>query len=123
MKRILITNRVHPVLIDGLKQKGYSVDYDPDISYEEVGKVGKNYEGLIINTKIRCDQQFIDQVLPLDFIGRLGSGLDIIDLPYAERHGIHVISTPGGNARAVGEHALVMILTLRHKIIQSFSIF
>jgi D-3-phosphoglycerate dehydrogenase len=116
MKRILITNRVHPLLIKGLRDAGFKVNYEPDISYEEVGQRGKDYDGLIINTKVRCDQTFIEKVLPLDFIGRLGSGLDIIDLPYAARHGVIIISTPEGNARAVGEHALGMILSLRHKI-------
>ena len=114
-RRILITDKVHPLLSDGLKTKGYKVNYQPKMPYEEVCKEVSNYDGVIINSKVICDRNFLDSASHLNFIGRLGSGLDIIDLPYAQEVGIKVISSPEGNANAVAEHALGMLLGLLHK--------
>lgn len=114
-KRILITDKVHPLLPDGLKNKGFEVNYQPKMPYEDVCSAIKDYDGVIINSKVICDSSFLDTARHLDFIGRLGSGLDIIDLPYAKEVGIKVISSPEGNANAVAEHALGMLLGLLHK--------
>ncbi len=115
-KRILISDKVHPLLTDGLEKEGFEVNYQPKMPYGKVCEQVKKYDGIIINSKVICDQKFIDNARHLDFIGRLGSGLDIIDLPYAKVSGIEVISSPEGNANAVAEHALGMLLSLHHSI-------
>ena len=115
-KRILITDKVHSFLSDGLKNKGFEVNYQSKMPYEDVCSVISDYDGVIINSKVICDRTFLDRASHLDFIGRLGSGLDIIDLPYAKEVGIKVISSPEGNANAVAEHALGMLLGLLHHL-------
>jgi D-3-phosphoglycerate dehydrogenase / 2-oxoglutarate reductase len=95
--------------------KGMEIDYYPNMPYQEVCDVIGSYDGVIINSKVICDSVFLDSASHLDFIGRLGSGLDIIDLPYAKQLGIAVISSPEGNANAVAEHALGMLLSLLHR--------
>jgi len=119
IRRILITDKVHDLLVNGLQQKGLEVKYQPGMSYKDVCNQVKDYEGLIINSKVICDKNFLQNAQHLDFIGRLGSGLDIIDLPLAEMLGIQIISSPEGNANAVGEHCLGMLLTLLHNIASS----
>jgi len=114
--KILITDKVHPCLVQGLVDMGFEVDYVPKMGYQDVRSEVSNYDGLIINSKVICDQVFLDQVTHLDFIGRLGSGLDIIDLPHAKKLGIKIISSPEGNANAVGEHALGMLIMLLQKM-------
>ncbi len=115
-KQILVTDKVHPSLLNGLKNMGMRVNYQPKMPYDEVKiEVGK-YSGIIINSKVVCDATFLKQNTHLDFIGRLGSGLDIIDLPMAKSLGITVINSPEGNANAVAEHALGMLLNLLNNI-------
>ena len=115
-KRILITDKVHSLLSDGLKNKGFEVNYQSKLAYKDVCLLVGDYDGVIINSKVICDRHFLDRASHLDFIGRLGSGLDIIDLPHARKVGIEVISSPEGNANAVAEHALGMLLGLLHRL-------
>ncbi len=114
--KILITDNCHEDLIEGLRSHGNEVDYLPHLSLDEIDEMIEAYDGIIINTRVRMDRRRIDLGRTLSFIGRMGSGLDIIDLPYAALKGIRVISSPEGNAQAVAEHSLAMLLTLLNKL-------
>lgn len=110
--RVLITDGVHRVLIEGLTTAGYYCDYMPSISLEEVRAIIPQYQGIIINSKITVDRSFLDKATQLKFIGRLGSGLEIIDLEYAQIKKVAVHRAPDGNCDAVAEHAMGMLLSL-----------
>lgn len=118
MKRgkVLITDDVHPLMLEGLEAAGYECDYQPDISLEEVRNIAANYVGMIINSKIKADRAMLESTHQLQFIGRLGSGLDIIDLVVAASKGVTVLSVPEANCNAVGEHALGMLLSLANNL-------
>ena len=116
MKKILITDDCHPYLIDGLHQNGFQVDYYPGVPLQEVDDILCNYDGIIINTRVKMNKTRIQKGTKLEFIGRMGSGLDIIDLDYAKDKDIQVISTPEGNAQAVAEHSLALLLALFNKL-------
>lgn len=115
-KKILVTDKVHPVLLDGLSELGCQVDYLPDIAPAETMKILAPYTGIIVNTKTRMDKSMILAGPKLEFIGRLGSGLDIIDLASAKEKKIAVFSAPEGNRNAVAEHALGMLLSLLNNL-------
>lgn len=119
MEKVLITDDVHPQLIQKFVDLGFKVDYYPEISYEEVKSSIHNYEGLIVNSKILVNKAFIDVAVKLKFIGRLGSGMEIIDQAYAKSKGIGVFSSPEGNRNAVAEHAMAMLLALSNNIIKA----
>ncbi|MEO6760699.1 MAG: NAD(P)-dependent oxidoreductase, partial [Saprospiraceae bacterium] len=112
MKRVLVTDDCHPILTDGLAQLGYQCDFFPDISPEETFRVIADYEGLIINSKILVQRALLDAAVRLRFVGRLGSGMEIVDQPYAAARGVAVLSSPEGNRNAVAEQALGMLLAL-----------
>ena len=114
--KILITDAVHDILIERLIESGHHIDYMPSISKEEVIKIIASYDGIVINSKITCDQLFIDQAVKLQFIARLGSGIEIIDVAYAKAKGIHVYRSPEGNCDAVAEHAIGMLLSLSNQL-------
>ncbi len=113
MNKVLIADDVHPVLLDGLMALDYQIDFRPDIEQTEVNEILQEYIGVIINSKTQIRKNLIETVKHrLKFIGRLGSGMEIIDVEAAKQVGIAVFSAPEGNAQAVAEHALGMILAL-----------
>ncbi|WP_235298811.1 NAD(P)-dependent oxidoreductase [Portibacter marinus] len=116
MGKVLITDAVHSSIIGTIEKLGFEVTYIPKLEYAELDDMIADYEGIIINSKIIMDQRMIDKAGNLHFIGRLGSGLDIIDLEYAKKKGIAVLSAPEGNSNAVGEHALGMLLSLANHL-------
>ncbi len=114
-EKILVTDDVHSLLLEGLRTLGH-VDYAPGISPEEVLHSIESYTGLIINSKIHVNHDFLQRAKKLNWIGRLGSGLDCVDISAVKAFQGAVLRSPEGNANAVGEHALGMLLSLLNKI-------
>lgn len=115
-RKVLISDDVHPVLLEGLQARGYEVAYMPLISFAEVLEKVSEYDGLVINSKIKAHKQLLSAAPNLKFIARLGSGLEIIDLDLAHKMGIQVFSAPEGNCNAVAEHAMGMLLCLLNNL-------
>lgn len=119
MAKALITDYVHPLLVEGLVERGYEVDYDTSTNMDNLPDKIHRYELVVINSKIKMFKEVIDRAPKLKYICRLGSGLEIIDLDYAREKNIHVINTPTGNNNAVAEHAMGMLLTLANNLLRS----
>ena len=117
--RVLITDDCHPLLIEKLKSRGFAVDFVPEITAEETAQRIGDYAGLIINSKIRVDENFLQKAEKLQFVGRLGSGMEVVDRPAAAARGITVVSSPEGNRNAVAEQAVGMLLALSNNLLRA----
>ena len=110
--KILHIDSNHPLLWEQLEQAGFQNEADFTSSKEEIeSKIG-NYQGIVIRSRFKIDQSFLDKATNLQFIARVGAGLESIDCEYAMQRGIHLIAAPEGNANAVGEQAIGMLLSL-----------
>jgi D-3-phosphoglycerate dehydrogenase len=114
--KILHLDTNHPLLWEQLEKTGFINEADYTSTKEEVESKIENYHGIVIRSRFKIDKTFIDKAKNLQFIARVGAGLESIDCEYAESKNIQLIAAPEGNASAVGEHALGMLLSLFNKL-------
>ena len=110
--KILHFDSNHPLLWEQLQKAGFHNETDFTSSKQEVEAKIENYHGIVIRSRFKIDKTFLDKAINLQFIARVGAGLESIDCDYATAKGIHLIAAPEGNANAVGEHAIGMLLSL-----------
>ena len=110
--RILLIDPVHALLKDQLERLKYSCDTAYHKNKSEIEAIIHHYDGIIIRSRFNINQAFIDKAIILKFIARAGSGLENIDVAYAESKRIKCYNAAEGNRQAVAEHCLGMLLSL-----------
>ncbi len=115
-KRALITAEVHAYLSQRLEKLGFTVDVFPEIERDKLLRIIPDYTVLIITTYTKVDSTLIDKAANLKIIGRVGSGMENVDTAYCRQKNIVCVNSPEGNANAVGEHCLAMLLCLMNNI-------
>ena len=114
--KILHLDSTHPYLSNELNKLGFDNFFDFKSSKKEIENKIFIYDGIIIRSRIPIDKILMDKATNLKFIARVGSGIENIDIKYAKKNNIKIISSPEGNSNAVGEHALGMLLSLINNI-------
>lgn len=113
---ILHADSNHPLLLKKLEEAGHHNIEAYDQSMEQILENQHLYDGIVIRSRFKIGNEFLDAAPNLKFIARVGAGLESIDVDYAEEKGIALFSAPEGNRNAVAEHALGMLLSLFNKL-------
>lgn len=110
--KILVTELMWEDGIKDLKDKGYEVDYDMELSRkrEELIHLLPNYDAVIVRNETQVDTEFLEAAKKTQVIGRLGVGLDNIDLIGASERNIPVVSARNANATSVAEYVIAAML-------------
>lgn len=114
--KILVLDDIHPVFFKELRELNCSFAKHPDWSYEQIALNIHKFHALVVNSKTNVDAALIEKGINLKIIARPGSGMENIDLAYAFKKGIQCFNSPDGNANAVAEHALALLLTLSNRL-------
>ena len=117
--KILHIDSNNPLLWEQLQEAGFHNEADFISSKEVIEDKIKDYHGIVIRSRFKIDKTFLDKATNLQFIARVGAGLESIDCDYAIARNIALIAAPEGNRNAVAEHALGMILSLFNKLNQA----
>ncbi len=118
-KKILILDKANRVLTDRLFEAGFEVSLREDFTREDVLAHVSEYDALVVRSKMVLDKPILDKATSLRCIGRVGAGMDAIDVDYAESKGIKCLNSPEGNRTAVGEHAVGLLLCLFDKMVRA----
>jgi len=110
--KALLLDYTHELLEQGLERGGLELIREYTAAPEEFYASHFEVEVIILRSRVPVNAAFIDRFPNLKAIGRLGAGLENIDVNHAESRGIACLRVPEGNAQAVAEHALGMLLSL-----------
>ncbi len=110
--KILHIDSNNPLLWNQLNELGFQNEEDFTSTKEEIESKIHKYHGIVIRSRFKIDRTFLDKATNLQFIARVGAGLESIDCDYATSKNIQLIAAPEGNRNAVGEQALGMLLSL-----------
>ncbi len=113
MNEIVITEFLEPAAVEVL-EKDFTVHWDRELwnKRSDLEKLVRDLPGLIVRNRTPVDKALLEMAPKLKVVGRLGVGLDNIDVAECERRGIEVCSARGANATSVSEYAIAMAMIL-----------
>ena len=115
MAKILVNDGMHKAGIDMLIDAGHQVDTH-NIPQAELMERLVEYDAICVRSATKVRAELIDSCPNLKIIGRVGVGLDNIDVEHAKAKGIHVLNTPAASSRSVAELAIGHLLSVARYI-------
>lgn len=119
VKRVLHIDTNHPSLWQDLAKMGYKNVDGTKLSKQEVQALLPGFDGLVVRSRFPIDEKFLQHGNQLRWIARVGAGLENIDVQAAEAMNVVCLNAAEGNARAVAEHALGLLLALSKNIVKA----
>jgi D-3-phosphoglycerate dehydrogenase len=120
---VIFIDSVHEVLQSELEKAGFNCFIEEEKNPQELSLKYPETCGIVLRSRWKMTPVIMDLFPNLQWIARSGSGLENIDIDYAKEKGIRVLSSPEGNADAVGEYVVGMMLTLlRHYVSANLSV-
>jgi D-3-phosphoglycerate dehydrogenase len=117
--KILIIDTCHDILPEKLRQAGFLTDIQTTITQEDLYQKIGDFHGLIMRSKYPADKTLLGYAKNLQFIGRIGAGMDNIDLEECNKRNIICLNSPEGNRNAVAEHAIGMLLSMTNNLLKA----
>ncbi|ABL87744.1 D-3-phosphoglycerate dehydrogenase [Pyrobaculum islandicum DSM 4184] len=112
----LIVDNVDLLIKERLEKIGIKVDIKPGISREQLLNIIGDYDILIFRGRLRIDREIIDAGTNLKILARYGVGLDNVDVEYAVKRGIAVVSAPRAPTQSVAELTIGLMLAVARRI-------
>jgi D-3-phosphoglycerate dehydrogenase / 2-oxoglutarate reductase len=113
--RVLVADKLNPGAVEEMRTLGVEVLYQPDILPEDLPKIIKDVNVLIVRgTEVRSNT--MKAGVALNLIIRAGAGVKNIDVKTASERGIYVANCPGKNASGVAELTMTLIGTLDRRV-------
>ena len=72
----------HEILEKGLTDAGFICDYFAELDPDGLGSIIGNYSGIIVRSRFQLDKSLLEKADNLSFIGRVGAGMEGIDVAY-----------------------------------------
>lgn len=119
MHKIIVAEKIAQKGVDLLIEKGYDVRFDPKISREELLEVIGDYDGLIVRSATKVNEELYAKATKLKVVGRAGNGVDNIEMEGASKRGIIVVNTPDANTVTTAEHTIALMLSSNRRIPQA----
>lgn len=114
--KVLFLDKNHEYLQEKLTKSGFDVVDDFYSTKQELIENLDGIEGIVVRSRFTIDEQFLSAAKDLKFIGRVGAGMENIDLAYAYKRNIKCYKAPEGNQDAVAEHAVGQLLMLLNRL-------
>lgn len=115
---MLVAEELDPKGLSLLQAGGHPYRYLPGL-WQEGGRLQeelKEAHALIVRNRIRVDRELLEGAPRLRVVGRLGTGLDNVDLKALEEKGVALVHAPGANAAAVAEYVLAALFHLARNL-------
>ena len=113
MTDILVTEFMDARAVDSLRAE-FDVHYDPDLHRDAAGIADRlgSVRALIVRNRTRVGRDLLAAGPRLVAVGRLGVGLDNIDLAACAERGVSVHPAIGANVVAVAEYVIATMLMM-----------
>jgi D-3-phosphoglycerate dehydrogenase len=113
---VLICDQVNPILKEILEKNGLKVNYEPEITPEQLAEKIGNYEVVVVRSRTKIVKELVEKADKCQIIARVGVGLDNIDQDSAKAKNIRVINAVEGAITAVAELVLGLMLSMAREI-------
>jgi (S)-sulfolactate dehydrogenase len=113
VKKILITEFMDEPAVASLRGR-FEVEYTPTLAADRAAllRAVPQADGLIVRNRTKVDREVLGQATRVRVVGRLGVGLDNIDVGACAERGIQVIPATGANALSVAEYVVCAAMML-----------